>query len=256
MPATLVTNSALGQSNGIVLSKSGMRIDRSGLVSVEAVFAFKTSNKANIRPLFEKGDAPPVALSNLDLPALQEGNVFLTEVDFSEEYGITRASARYAGARSIELGEIDCNISSTILNVTESITREAKPGYWTINLRGLNAMTFRVSENFVRGGSIGLGVGGSATFTPGRPSKTFLLLDSIWRVHSFTYRFASHINAKLPPLEHSLAELVIPVSGRFKRLDAFDEFLPIISDEVEVINSKICLYTKTFSAERIQGLIR
>ena len=256
MPTTILTNSQLAQSNGIVLCKSGMRIDRSGLVSVEAQFAFKTSNKANVRGLFDRGDVPPVALSNLDMPSLQEGNVFLSDVDFEDEYGITRATARYAGAKSVEFGEIDCSVSSTILNVTQSITTNAKPGYWTINLRGLNAMTLRVSENFVRGGSIGLGVGGSATFTPGRPSKTFLLLDSIWRVHSFTYRFASHVDAKLPPLQHTLAELVIPISGKFKKLDAFDEFLPVISDQIDVINSKICLYAKTFSAERIQGLIQ
>lgn len=253
MALTLLTNSALAAPGGIALASSSMRIERSGLAQVEAEFVFRTAIASSFRASFEKGKTPPVPLAKLDLAKLQGGNVYLTDVDFADEHGITRARARYAGARTIALKEIELDVSSTILNVTRSVTTEAKPGYFTINPASSRPITF--SETFVRGGSIGLTTGDVVIYTPGQKSRTFLYLDSVWRVHSFTYRYALKTGEKSPALEHTLQELVIPVSGRFRSLTDRSEFLPVISDQVEVVNSEISVYSRSFSAERIQGLV-
>jgi hypothetical protein len=254
MPVTLLTDATLTGATGIVVTSSSMRIERSGLVTVEAEFAFRTTISSAFRVAFEKGKTPPVALSKLDLASLQSGNVYLTDVDFKDEYGITRASARYAGARTLAPKEIELDISSTILNVTQSITTKAKPGFFTINPASSRPITF--SESFVRGGSIGLSKGDVVIHTPARESRTFLILDSVWRVHNFTYRYALKTGEKPPAIQHTLEELVIPVSGKFKSITDRSEFLPVLSDQIDAVNSEIAVYSRTFTAERVQGLVR
>lgn len=257
MAAILQTVSTLAPgSTSIVVVSSNMNIDRTGLATVEAQFVFRTTAASAVRSSFEKGKPPPVSLNKLDLAKLQGGNVFLTDVSFEDRYGLTHVRAQYAGARFINIENMFLDVESTILNVTKTISTKAKPAYWTINVnQGGRATTLRLTASAV-GRNLYLGVGGTATYTPARESQSLVFLDSVWKVHSFTYRYALLDTQDHPPLTHPLNELVIPVSGNFERLNPLGEFLPVISDRAESVNSRIALYTKTFSAERVQGLTR
>jgi hypothetical protein len=266
---TLVTSAELS-NGGIVVTDSVMNYESSGLVRVEASFAYRTQDFGKYQRAFEKGSEPPTRLSRLNFSRLQNGSIYLTDASIEENYGITSVTANYAGARSINIQDIDLTITSS----TRSVTYQAGGSTYTIpgqaasySVRSTQASSYgaiianrpeSVVQNNARrsGGVIRPPANTALTYNPARPAQSRTrssrtALDAIFNVYEYAYTYAL-VDGKSPPrLQHRLIDLVQVAAGSIPTRTGVESFTQIINSQITRINSRVSIHRKIFTADKL-----